>query len=71
MPDNLRRKTFWALAWSFFEVAGQRGMQFVVGLILARLLFPEEFGRIAMLMIFITFCQAFGRNECRVAVIEK
>ena len=44
--------TLHALFWSFLERFGQQGIQFVILIILARLLLPEEFGLIAMLAIF-------------------
>ena len=53
MPDQLKHKTLHGLFWSFFERIGQQGIQFVIQIILARLLMPEEFGLIAMLTIFI------------------
>ena len=52
MPDGLKNKTLHALFWSFFERIGQQGIQFVISIILARLLLPEQFGLIAMLCIF-------------------
>ncbi|MBC2693797.1 MAG: oligosaccharide flippase family protein [Desulfobacteraceae bacterium] len=57
MPDGLKNKTLHALFWSFFERIGQKGIQFVISIILARLLLPEEFGLIAMLIIFMAIYQ--------------
>ena len=42
------------MAWSAFERFGQLGCAFVVQLVLARLLAPEQFGLIAMVTVFIT-----------------
>ena len=49
MSDGLKNKTLHALFWSFFERIGQQGIQFIISIILARLLLPEQFGLIAML----------------------
>ena len=59
MPDGLKNKTLHALFWSFLERFGQQGIQFVISIILARLLLPEEFGLIAMLTIFMAIAQSF------------
>ena len=53
MSDHLKSKTLHGIFWSFFERIGQQGIQFVIQIILARLLMPAEFGLIAMLAIFI------------------
>ena len=47
MSDELKGKALHGLFWSFFERAGPQGMQFVISVILARLLLPEQFGPIA------------------------
>lgn len=57
--DSLRHKTTKALFWSFIEAIGLRSVQFVIGIVLARLLMPEQFGLIGMLTIFMAVAQAF------------
>jgi len=52
MSDGLKSKTLSAFFWSFLERFGQQGIQFVISIILAHLLFHEWFGLIAMLAIF-------------------
>ena len=59
MSDNLKSKTLHGLFWSFFERIGQQGIQFVISIILARILLPTEFGLIAMLTIFMAVAQSF------------
>ena len=41
------------------ERGGTQGIQFIVQIILARLLAPEEFGTIAIVMVFINLAQVF------------
>lgn len=57
MDNSLRSKTIHALSWSFLESIGVQGVRFVIGIILARLLFPEQFGLIGMLAIFMPMAQ--------------
>jgi O-antigen/teichoic acid export membrane protein len=46
--DSLRHKTTKALFWSFVEAVGLRGVQFIIGIVLARLLMPAQFGLTGM-----------------------
>lgn len=50
---NLKSRSIVAFGWSAIDVAGRQGIQFVVMLILARLLSPAEFGILGMLSLFI------------------
>jgi O-antigen/teichoic acid export membrane protein len=69
--DSLKSKTIGALSWSFVESIGLRGVQFIIGIILARLLFPEQFGLIGMLTIFMAVAQAFLDSGFGAALIQK
>lgn len=71
MIDDLKQKTLRAISWSFVESIAARGVQFVIGIVLARLLFPEQFGLIGMLMIFIAVSQSFLDSGFCAALIQK
>jgi teichuronic acid exporter len=71
MEDNIKHKAINALSWSFLDAVAQRGVQFVIGIILARLLFPEQFGLIGMLAIFIAVAQSFLDSGFGAALIQK
>ncbi|MBW1833473.1 MAG: lipopolysaccharide biosynthesis protein [Deltaproteobacteria bacterium] len=71
MPDGLKNKTLHALFWSSFERIGQQGIQFIISIILARLLLPEQFGLIAMLTIFMAIAQSFINSGFGQALIQK
>ncbi|MDD4149132.1 MAG: MOP flippase family protein [Bacteroidales bacterium] len=52
--------------WSFLQNGGNHIIGFLLGIILARILSPEDFGMVAMVMVFIGFAgflQQFGFNE--------
>lgn len=53
MQDSLRDKTAKGVAWSFADSILGQGIYFLVGLVLARLLSPEEYGVIGIIMIFV------------------
>ncbi len=59
------------MLWSVIEVAVKRTLDFVVKLILARLLFPEDFGVIGMATVFITFIQVLNDAGMGPAIIQK
>ena len=71
MTDNLKADTIKALSWSFLESAVARVLRFIVGIILARILFPEQFGLIGMLLIFIAVAQVFVQSGFDAALIQK
>ena len=71
MSNSLRSKAIHALSWSFVESVGLQGVRFIIGIVLARILFPEQFGLIAMLTLFIAVGQAFLDSGFGAALIQK
>ena len=69
--DNLKQKTVNAMIWRGMEIFGQQGIRIVIGIVLARLLLPEQFGLIAMLTIFISLAEAFINSGFGHALIQK
>ena len=53
MEENLKRKTTKALVWSTADKLGQQLFYLVAGIILARQLSPEDYGKVGVLTIFI------------------
>ena len=51
MNDSLKKDTTNGVVWSAIERFSAQGVQFLIGLILARLLTPTEFGIIGMLAL--------------------
>ena len=71
MSPNLKNKAIRGVKWTIIEAIGLRGVQFVVGIILARLLQPEQFGLIGMLLIFMALAQVFLDSGFGAALIQK
>ncbi|MDB9913113.1 lipopolysaccharide biosynthesis protein [Flavobacteriaceae bacterium] len=69
--DNLKKKTVKGLFWSFFDSFSNAGVQFLVGIILARVLSPREFGLIGLLTVFIAVSQSFVDSGFSRALIRK
>ena len=68
---TLKQKTISGLTWSFIDNFAKLGITFIVGIILARLLSPREFGLIGMITIFIAVSQSFIDSGFTQALIRK
>jgi O-antigen/teichoic acid export membrane protein len=72
MGDNYNKtKVLSSLFWKLLERGGTQGIQFIVQIILARLLAPEQFGTIAIVMVFIHVAQVFVQSGFSTALIQK
>ncbi|MFO7851415.1 MAG: lipopolysaccharide biosynthesis protein [Bacteroidota bacterium] len=68
---SLKGKTISGILWSSVDNFITQGIAFIVGIILARLLTPEEFGLIGMIAIFIAVSESFIRSGFHEALIRK
>lgn len=71
MSKNLRAKTTSGVLWSAVERFSVQGVQFILQIILARLLTPYDYGLIGMLAIFIALSQVFIDGGFSNALIQK
>lgn len=71
MSESLKRKAFNGMKWSAIERFSAQGVQFVIQIVLARLLLPSDYGIIAMLTIFIAISQTFVNSGFSNALIRK
>ncbi len=69
--SSLKQKTVNGLSWSFIDQMGNLGISFIVGIILARLLSPREFGLIGMITVFIAISESFINSGFSNALIRK
>ena len=53
--SSFKNKAFNGTFWTFFEQLGVKGISFIVQILIARLLIPEDFGLIAMIAVFVAF----------------
>ncbi len=60
-----------SLFWKFMERGGTQGIQFIVQIVLARLLLPEDYGIIALVLIFIAIANVFVQSGLNTALIQK
>lgn len=60
-----------SLLWKFMERGGTQGIQFIVQIVLARLLVPKDYGIIALISIFIVIANVFVQSGFNTALIQK
>lgn len=71
MSSNLRTKIFSSLIWKFLERGGTQGIQFILQMVLARLLTPKDYGTVALITIFIAISTVFVQSGFNTALIQK
>jgi teichuronic acid exporter len=71
MSATLRSRAIHGVFWSFLERVGQQGIHFVIVIILARLLVPEQFGLVGMLSVFIEIAKVFINSGFDAALIQR
>ena len=72
MPEeSLKKKTVKGMFWSSLERFSVQAVQFLVMIVIARLLSPEEYGLIGMLAIFIAVSQSLVNSGFSQALIRK
>ncbi len=69
--SNLRTLAFNGIFWTAVETYGRQIMQFAVSIVLARLLLPEDFGLIAVVMVFISIANTMVDSGMSSALIQK
>lgn len=69
--DNVKSKSIVATVWSAVETVSRQLISFVIGIILARLLMPSDYGLIGMLTIFISLSNVFIECGFPNALIRK
>lgn len=71
MSESLKNKAIKGVGWSFVDNIANSGITFLVGLILARLLSPSEYGIMAMITIFIAISNSIIDSGFSNALIRK
>lgn len=69
--SKLRSKTIQALFWSSIERFSVQGVQFIIGIVLARILMPSDYGLIGMIAIFMSISQTLIDSGFSQALIQK
>jgi O-antigen/teichoic acid export membrane protein len=68
---SLKQKTATGLKWSTIESFSSKGISFVIGIIIARILSPSDYGIIGMILIFTEVSSVFINGGFSAALIRK
>src|SRR5689334_4459962 len=68
--ESLSRSAFYALLWQYSGAMVQAGLQFGVGVMLARLLTPAAFGAVGMALMTMGFARLVGDVGFSAAIIQ-
>ena len=71
MSDTLKQQTKKGLYWSFFNQFSNYGMQFCIGIVMARLLSPSDYGITALPGVFMAIAGIFQDSGMAGALIRK
>lgn len=71
MPESLKQKTVKGVAWTSLDKFTNLGFGFIIGVILARLLSPSDYGLLAMIAVFNAIAFAFLDSGFGSALIRK
>lgn len=71
MGLDLRKKTKSAIIWNSVNKFGKSGSQFIVTIILARLLTPADFGMIAMILVITRFGDIFIDGGFLLGIVQQ
>ena len=65
-----KRKLITSFIWKLLEKGGSQIIQFIVSIILARMLTPSDYGVIALITVFINLANAFVQSGFGIALIQ-
>ncbi len=71
MTQSLKATTIRGVSWSFLDSISNQGITFLVGLVLARLLTPEDYSLLGIILIFISVFNSIVDSGFSSALIRK
>ena len=71
MSESLKQKTVKGVGWSAIDNVSQMGVTFVVSIVLARLLSPDDYGLIGLISVVTAVCTTLVNGGFTIALIRK
>ncbi|WP_225748728.1 lipopolysaccharide biosynthesis protein [Paraeggerthella sp. Marseille-Q4926] len=68
--DELKAKTITSLFWKGLERVGNQAIALIVQIVMARLLAPEQFGNLAILVVFVNFGNIIVQYGLNIALVQ-
>ncbi|MDU5107881.1 lipopolysaccharide biosynthesis protein, partial [Clostridium sp.] len=69
--ENKKNVVINSLLWKLMERGGVQGVQFILQIILARLLTPNDYGIISLITVFVALANVFIQSGFNTALIQK
>lgn len=69
--EKLKSQIASGMMWKFAERFAAQGVSFVVSMVLARILMPEDYGAVAIINVFITIADVFLSSGLNTSLIQK
>lgn len=70
MQESLKRRTISSLVWKLMERAGNQAVLLVVQIVMARVLSPDDFGLLAIILVFINLATVFVQSGLGAALVQ-
>lgn len=71
IQQSLKNEAIAGMIWNGIDKIAIKGIAFIIGIILARILMPSDYGLIGMLAIFMAFSELFVSGGISQALIQK
>ena len=68
--SDFKNRVIRSFFWKFLERAGSQVMQLAVQIVLARLLMPEDFGVLAIMIVFVNIANAIAESGLTTALVQ-
>ena len=69
--NRIKKKVFSGMIWAFGEQFAAQAVSFILSVILARLLMPDEYSTITMVLVFINIANVFVTNGFGEALVQR
>lgn len=70
-PKNLKLQTIRGIIWKAVDSFAVQGIQLIIGIVLARILMPSDYGLLGMLAIFLALSQTFVDSGMGSGLIQR
>jgi O-antigen/teichoic acid export membrane protein len=71
MNEKIRDKSIHSAFWAFFERIANQLISFIVSVLLARLLLPDDYGIIAIVLVFFNIFEVFSVGGIGTAIVRQ
>lgn len=71
MDESIKGKAIFGFIWRFLQNAGTQIISFIISIVLARVLMPEDYGLVAMITVFTGIAMVFINTGFSSAIVQR